>query len=76
MEISSKYRLGGAHARRVLGDLLGCALHLLAELGGARLGLRIEVGDASYLDELFLRLLEARAGIASKNSFASPAMHK
>ena len=72
MEISSKYRLGGAHARRVLGDLLGCALHLLAELGGARLGLGIEIGEASYLDELFLRLLEARAGIASKKLIRFP----
>jgi len=39
--------LGGALALRVLGDLLG------SPLGGARLGLAIEVGDASYLDELF-----------------------
>jgi len=43
-------------------------VHLLAELGGARLGLGIEVGDASYLDELFSRLFEARDGIAGKKT--------
>ncbi len=43
-------------------------MHLLAELGGARLGLGIEVGDASYLDELFSRLFEARDGIAGKKT--------
>src|SRR5260370_37017642 len=56
--------LGHAHARRVLGDFLGRPLHLLAQLAGAHLGLGIEVGDAGYLDELLLRLLEARNGIA------------
>ena len=48
----------------VLGDLLGAALYLLAQLAGVRLGLGIEVGDAGHLDELLLRLLEARDGIA------------
>ena len=48
----------------VLGDLLGAALYLLAQLAGVRLGLGIEVGDAGHLDKLLLRLPEARDGIA------------
>src|SRR5216684_2851522 len=56
--------LGRAHARRVLGYFLGHPLHLLAQLGAARLGLGIEVRQAGDLDEFFLRLLEARDRIA------------
>jgi hypothetical protein len=32
------------------GDLLGPALHFFAQLGAARFGLGIEVGDAGDLD--------------------------
>jgi hypothetical protein len=40
------------------------ALHLPAQLAGARLGLRIEVGHAGDLDEFLLRVLGARNRIA------------
>jgi hypothetical protein len=56
--------LGHAHARRVLGNFLGGAFHLVAQLAGASLGFGVEVGDAGHLDEFFLRLLETRDGIA------------
>ena len=52
------FACGRAHVRRVHGDLLRGALHLLFKLSGARLG-RVEVGDASALG-LILCLLEAR----------------
>src|SRR6266852_7450525 len=58
------FALGRPHARRVPGDLLRRLFHFLAQFGAARLGLGIEVGDTGHLDELFLRLLEARDGIA------------
>jgi hypothetical protein len=37
---------------------------IFAKLGATYFGLGIEVGEAGDLDELFLRLLEARNGIA------------
>src|SRR6266851_5184216 len=58
------FALGRPHARRVPGDLLRRLFHFLAQLGAARLGLGIKVGDAGHLDEFFLRVLEARDGIA------------
>src|SRR5216684_2513403 len=58
------FALGRPHARWIPGDLLGGPLHLFAQFGAARLGFGIEVGDTGHLDEVFLRLLEARDGVA------------
>ena len=43
------FAFGRTHACRVLGDFLGGAFHLLAQLVGARLGPGIETGDAGHL---------------------------
>src|SRR6266851_3052157 len=61
---SVAFAFGRAHARRVLGDLLRGLFHLLAQLGAARLGPGIEVGHSGDLNELLLRVFEARDRIA------------
>jgi hypothetical protein len=55
--------IGLAHTRRIPRDLLRRLLHLLPQLSRPHLGFGIEVSDPGYLDELLLRLPEARNGV-------------